>query len=466
MPSTTAITIFIFGLSAFNHGVSNLISPRKGLTAKQLPESALPALNGFSVAIIGIGIYYMLAAYQENRGFFALTLARFISARIFWVQGPAWRVIATWEAFSAGLTAVALAYEGYYGSISRLTPTRRGAAYTVCNHILQGHEAKDIPVELRQNIFELALTAPVAPSSPSESQHGRYRRAHHPQDRYWRPTGLWEQAPKNKALSLLLVSKQFHAEVQDVATRLPNNYHVDIMFVKNYGLWTTWDFTKRPTSRYIDKVTSTIRIFDPTDDLDDRFKDSLIFLGGCGGPEPAVWAFYDLLIGLIEYGPGYLGRLDNCCFIINEIEVDVVAPTDGAAHTKLECRDNENPVWLYRSRIRSRDERVPEKRLISYMTNELDYVFSATRYTIEYCLELHEHITESIIFKVNGQEWKKIQMNEVLQNCDISRWQYDVGFRDRNAMKMTRWLNWVLDRRERMKKGLELDENRPDTYLL
>jgi hypothetical protein len=33
-------------------------------------------------------------------------------------------------------------------------------------------------------------------------------------------------------------------------------------------------------------------------------------------------------------------------------------------------------------------------------------------------------------------------------------------------MKMTRWLNWVLDRRERMKKGLELDENRPDTYLL
>ncbi|EXM16942.1 hypothetical protein FOTG_14832 [Fusarium oxysporum f. sp. vasinfectum 25433] len=325
---------------------------------------------------------------------------------------------------------------------------------------------QDIPVELRQNIFELALTVPVAPSSPSESQHGRYRRAHHPQDRYWRPTGVWEQAPKNKALSLLLVSKQFHAEVQDVATRLPNNYHVDIMFVKNYGLWTTWDFTKRPTSRYIDKVTSTIRIFDPTDDLDDRFKDSLIFLGGCGGPEPAVWAFYDLLIGLIEYGPGYLGRLDNCCFIINEIEVDVVAPTDGAAHTKLECRDNENPVWLYRSRIRSRDERVPEKRLISYMTNELDYVFSATRYTIEYCLELHEHIIESIIFKVNRQEWKKIQMDEVLQNCDISRWQYDVGFRDRNAMKMTRWLNWVLDRRERMKKGLDLDENRPDTYLL
>ncbi|KAF5700047.1 hypothetical protein FMUND_14490 [Fusarium mundagurra] len=119
MPSITAVTIFIFGLSAFNHGVSNLISPRKALAAKQLQDSALPALNGFSVAIIGIGIYYMLAAYQENRGFFALTLARFISARIFWLQGPAWRVIATWEAFSAVLTAIALAYEGYHGTYAK-----------------------------------------------------------------------------------------------------------------------------------------------------------------------------------------------------------------------------------------------------------------------------------------------------------------------------------------------------------
>ncbi|RGP77035.1 hypothetical protein FLONG3_4864 [Fusarium longipes] len=114
MPSASAITIFIFGLSAFNHGVGNLISPQKALAVKQLPESALPALNGFSVAIIGIGIYYMLAAYQDNHTFFALTLARFISARIFWVQGPAWRVIATWEAVSAGLTAAALVGEAFF----------------------------------------------------------------------------------------------------------------------------------------------------------------------------------------------------------------------------------------------------------------------------------------------------------------------------------------------------------------
>jgi len=113
MPSAAAFTIYLFGASAFHHGVSNLFSPRKALTSKGLPESALPALNGFSVAIIGIGIYYILAAYQENTSFFVMTLARFISARIFWAQGPAWRVIATWEGTSAVMTAMALAWDAW-----------------------------------------------------------------------------------------------------------------------------------------------------------------------------------------------------------------------------------------------------------------------------------------------------------------------------------------------------------------
>ncbi len=113
MPSAAAVTIYLFGASAFYHGVSNLLSPRKALTAKQLPDSSLSALNGFSVAIIGIGIYYTLAAYQENTAFFVMTLSRLISARIFWVQGPAWRVIATWEGISAGMTALALAWDAW-----------------------------------------------------------------------------------------------------------------------------------------------------------------------------------------------------------------------------------------------------------------------------------------------------------------------------------------------------------------
>lgn len=113
MPSLAALTIYLFGASAFHHGVSNLLSPKRALASKRLDEASLPALNGFSVAIIGIGIYYMLAAWQENRTFFAMTLLRFVSAAIFWRQGPAWRTIATWEAFSAVLTGFTLMWEGF-----------------------------------------------------------------------------------------------------------------------------------------------------------------------------------------------------------------------------------------------------------------------------------------------------------------------------------------------------------------
>ncbi|KAF5700048.1 hypothetical protein FMUND_14491 [Fusarium mundagurra] len=233
-------------------------------------------------------------------------------------------------------------------------------------------QLQDIPLELRQAIFELVLTAPVAPSSPSESQHGRDQLLYCLRDmRYgWGPQGVWQQQPTNKSLGLLLVSKQFYAEVQDIFRRLPNNYHVDIMFVKNYGFWPTWDIAKRPTSRYIDKITSTIRIFEPTDDLDDRFKDSN------GGPGAGVMAVYELLVSVIQHGPGYFGLPDNQRFIINEIEVNVVAPTDGAAHTKLSCRENDNPWWLRWSGFEYGKDLEPETRLANFIISPLDGVFS------------------------------------------------------------------------------------------
>ncbi|KAF4448379.1 hypothetical protein F53441_8187 [Fusarium austroafricanum] len=320
----------------------------------------------------------------------------------------------------------------------------------------------NIPVEIRQTIFKLVIAGPlIPPSSPSATQHGRFCR----EEQKWE-SGLWEQRPENKALSLLLINKKFHAEVQDIISRLPENYHVDIMFVKDHGLWTTWDMPKRPTSRYVGNITATMRIFDPTDDLDDKFQDSLSFRGGCGGPESAVWAFYSLLRNLISDGPGYIGSPDGRGFIINKIDVNIIAPTDGAAHTRLEFGDDmEEPYWFYGSKIGNEDL-APEERLANYMTRELEYIFTASRYTLAYCLVLHEHIVDSILFRVNGEETVRITLDECLENCNIGKWQHDVNFQEHNAGKATRWLEWVTERRERMKKGLELDDDsRPSAWF-
>ncbi|KAF5588308.1 hypothetical protein FPANT_6663 [Fusarium pseudoanthophilum] len=322
---------------------------------------------------------------------------------------------------------------------------------------------QDIPLELRQAIFELVLTAPVVPSTPSESQHGRDQLLYSLRDRQYEwPRGIWQQAPTNKARSLLLVSKQFYIEIQDIFRRLPNHYHVDIMFVKNYGFWPTWDIVKRPTSRYIDKVTSTFRIFEPTDDLDDRFKDSLSFQGGDGGPESAAWALYELLVSLIQHGPGYIGLPNNQRFIINEIEVNVVAPTDGAAHTKFSCRDNDNPRWLRFSGIEYGKELVPEERLANYMVNFLNIAFKADRDVRPYSKELYEHILGSITFQLNGKEWKKKRIDEYLDECHPSTWRTD--YRNgwcRKTLRTRQWLRMIRRKREKTRKGLEHNDEQP-----
>jgi hypothetical protein len=111
MPSATAITAYLFGVSAIYEGATILLAPRRGLAAKQLPEAALPSLNAFSVAVTGIGMFYLLAAYQENKIFFLFSLFRLPAAAIFAAQGPGWRPRAIWEGVATLLTAVALVWD-------------------------------------------------------------------------------------------------------------------------------------------------------------------------------------------------------------------------------------------------------------------------------------------------------------------------------------------------------------------
>jgi hypothetical protein len=56
-----------------------------------------------------MGIYYTLAAAQENRTFFYLTIPmRLLTSMIFWIQGGEWKVASIWEGAGAFLTALAL----------------------------------------------------------------------------------------------------------------------------------------------------------------------------------------------------------------------------------------------------------------------------------------------------------------------------------------------------------------------
>ncbi|KAI0124189.1 hypothetical protein BJ170DRAFT_686556 [Xylariales sp. AK1849] len=107
MPTLAAITIYFFGLTAFLAGVSGLLNPWSTAAQLDFPENCTPVANGNSLAAVAMGIYYSLAAYQENKTFFILTVPmRLLTTAVFWNQG--WTAPAVWEGMGALLTAGAL----------------------------------------------------------------------------------------------------------------------------------------------------------------------------------------------------------------------------------------------------------------------------------------------------------------------------------------------------------------------
>jgi hypothetical protein len=113
MPSASALTIYLFGFTALAAGLNSLLSsfltPESGLASFSLPASALPAMQGNALAAIAIGLYYSLAAYQENRAFFIATVPmRLLSAIVFGRYQGVWKIASLWEVFGAILTLGAL----------------------------------------------------------------------------------------------------------------------------------------------------------------------------------------------------------------------------------------------------------------------------------------------------------------------------------------------------------------------
>lgn len=329
-----------------------------------------------------------------------------------------------------------------------------------------------IPREIRQSIFEWVICSPIdPPASPSVSQEGRRKLSKD----LFSGSGIWQLPPQNPALPLLLVNKQFHTEVNYVLRHASTNYHVDIMFVKGCGLWTTWSIPVLPRTQYIDSVHARFRLFEPTDDLDPCFLKSLSFRGGDGGPPLAVWSFYRLLTALLTNGPGYLGpeqteRLQNLSprYVVKKVVVDVFAPTDGAAHTSIVLKDQEDEEntrrwsdgFLHDASI------APEERLAWYMTSELDRALDLNYYTMNYGIILYESVAESIVFLVNGEEYKRISMEKLMREHEVTYWGQTPRDKLRRKQKYRKWRRWLDERRRRMKEGLELDDNRPVAYIM
>ncbi|KAI8945013.1 hypothetical protein F4801DRAFT_152483 [Xylaria longipes] len=107
MPSSAALTIYLFGVTAFLAGVSSLIDPSSSASQLNFPLACTPVARGNGLAAIAMGLYYTLAAYQENTTFFVATVPmRLLTTAVFFAQG--WSVPAVWEGAGALITGISL----------------------------------------------------------------------------------------------------------------------------------------------------------------------------------------------------------------------------------------------------------------------------------------------------------------------------------------------------------------------
>jgi hypothetical protein len=111
MPSAAALTIFLFGLSALLAGAYTLLYTTEMLRSFDLPQSAEGVMSGNGCAAFAMGLYYILAAWQNNRAFFKLSVPmRCLTTAVWWNVGGHWKQAAIWEGTGAILTAFALVF--------------------------------------------------------------------------------------------------------------------------------------------------------------------------------------------------------------------------------------------------------------------------------------------------------------------------------------------------------------------
>lgn len=336
-----------------------------------------------------------------------------------------------------------------------------------------------IPLETRLSVLKLAICSLAdPPACPSVSQERRTRLTRNP----LAGGGIWQLPLRNPALPLLLVNKQINTEVKDVLEHTTANYHVDIMFIKSYGLWPTWTVPAFPRTQYIDSIYASFRIFEPTKDLDTRFRRSLDFYSGDGPPVVvcppfAAWSFYKLLTGVLTDGlvfeerePFFEGVGCTPRYAVKRIIVDVIAPIDDVIHQSVfwenESKYRDKKVSPLTS-DRPNDASIPvEQRLAEYLISNLDNLVSFNHDTLDYGIIVYEGVVEDITLLVNGKECRRYDLNELFRERKINSWGSNPEFWEERQKAYAQWTSWVCERRKRMKEGLDLGSDRPVTSIM
>ncbi|CAG1995163.1 unnamed protein product [Fusarium graminearum] len=271
-------------------------------------------------------------------------------------------------------------------------------------NVIQGWHK--LPQELRLEILKFAVTPPIERPAPSNIQPDclgspRCRRV-----REW--------GPKNLAKDLLLVSRQFHDDVQHIIKFMPNIYHLDIMLIANYGAWFTWYLPKQPTSIYIDEVIVAVRIFERPDDVYDCYKDAPDYMRRFPHPE---WTFHATVLFFMCIGPRLLYEYNYGRIVVKKFDVNVLS---GLGH------------------------RLDEDQFLTSIVFPLEFMTNSDRHFCAFIVLNYKYLVEGIVLRLSGFEYRRLDFERIIIDMQSSA-----------RVRMRKSLSQILEEREKTKKRFE-----------
>lgn len=199
-----------------------------------------------------------------------------------------------------------------------------------------------IAPELRDQILHEVLFQPgrAPPKNPAASRDRKRRKfcedskCSDGHDIWVKQDGFFPTTTQTPPI--LLVNRQMYEEAAGILARRKLHYHLDIMYVKECGLWPTWLSVPR-LAHHVESIHCQFRIFDPPPSVNPDWRNKRQFVGGDGGPPMVVWNFFALLKDYLRYGPSAFEGLvaQSSVFTVNRLILDVVPPPPGTKDDNL-----------------------------------------------------------------------------------------------------------------------------------
>lgn len=202
-------------------------------------------------------------------------------------------------------------------------------------------------------------------------------------------------------------------------------YTLDVMFAKSRGLWTTWNFHKKPSTGYLRTVIIQVRLFDPVDDADLSFLDRRLDLGADDSRfSKTVEAFMGLIMMTLRYGPGWTmdsPTLGLDFYSIYRLVIDCKPTVDSGTHPSVLVDTRYLPGGQHHAAHHDGDlfpEHVhahiaPEHRLGLFMARCFEHVLSFRVGGL--CGQyLYAYVAEPIEVRVDGRITSKWSLDAML----------------------------------------------------